>query len=175
MQVNSISNSIISTLGNPSSLVPLAIKDTLNSSGITYFSYDAGGHLEGKDRFIDEFGTQIIWLFGLPFFKKIADKTFYKMKGLSPKVDVRVAKSQDHVNFAKTVLQGSQAEEAQGALSAIDNAVKRLPEFKKLFYSKFSLATILTFISYYTLTKYKQKLTEKAVINEYMQQKAIIG
>ena len=172
MQVNNISNAIISTLGNPSSLIPMAVKDTLNSAGITYFSYDAGGKLEGKDRFIDEFGTAIIWLFGLPVFKKIADKTLYKMKKLNPEVDVRVANSAEHVEFANKILSKNSSEEAKHALSSIDTAVKRLPEFKKLFHLKFSLATILTFASYYALTKYKQKITEKAVIKEYHEQKA---
>lgn len=171
MQVNTISNTIISTLGNPSSLIPLAVKDTINSAGITYFSYDAGGKLEGKDRLIDEFGTQAIWLFGLPTFKKIADKTFYKYKKLNPNVDVRVVNSKEHVEFAKSVLK-NYSPESKETLNSIETAVNRLPEFKKLFYSKFALATILTFASYFALTKYKQKITEKAVIKDYMKQKA---
>ena len=146
MQVSSLSNSIISTLGNPESKIPLAIKDTINSSGLTYFSFDAGGKLEGKDRFIDEFGTQIIWLGGLPFFRWIADKTIYKYKGLNPDVDVRVATSQDHIDFAKKILNPSN-NEGKNMLKSINDAVDNLPTFKKLFYSKFALATILTFVS----------------------------
>lgn len=171
MQVTSISNAIISTLGNPESKIPLAIKDTINSSGLTYFSFDAGGKLEGKDRFIDEFGTQAIWLGGLPFFRYIADKTMYAYKGLNPDVDIRVAKSEDHINFAKKILEYSD-DEGKKMLSSINAAVKNLPTFKKLFYSKFALATILTFASYFALTNYKQKTTEKAVINEYLKKKA---
>ena len=171
MQVSSLSNSIISTLGNPESKIPLAIKDTINSSGLTYFSFDAGGKLEGKDRFIDEFGTQIIWLGGLPFFRWIADKTIYKYKGLNPDVDVRVATSQDHIDFAKKILNPSN-NEGKNMLKSINDAVDNLPTFKKLFYSKFALATILTFVSYFALTNYKQKTTEKAVIKEYMKKKA---
>ena len=55
-------STIYSTLGNNSSLIPLAIKDVANSSGLTAASYIAGDKHEGKDRFIDEFGTQAIWL-----------------------------------------------------------------------------------------------------------------
>lgn len=171
MQVNSISNTVISTLGNPSSLIPLAIKDVINSAGITYFSYDAGGKLEGKDRFIDEFGTQFIWLFGLPLFKKLANKTFYKMKNLNPEVDVRVAKSEAHVDFARKILNTSEQKEAKDMLSSLNNAVKRLPEFKKLFYSKFALATTLTLASYFALTKFKHHTTEKAIIKDYLAEK----
>lgn len=170
MQVSSITNSIISTLGNPESRVPLAIKDIINSSGITYFSYDNGGKLEGKDRFIDEFGTEIIWLLGLPFFKTIADKTIYPLKKHNPNVDVRVANSTDHIEFAKKVLNTCNPEE-KSIMESINKAVSKFPEFKKLFYTKFWLATILTFASYYGLTKYKQKTTEKAITKEFMKQK----
>ena len=81
---------IYSTLGNPSSLVPLAIKDVANSLGLTTGSYITGDKLEGKDRFLDEFGTEAIWLFGLPVFKKITDLTLYKALKLDPKSDVRL-------------------------------------------------------------------------------------
>lgn len=60
---------IYSILGNNESLVPLAIKDIANSFGLTTGSYITGDTLEGKDRFIDEFGTQAIWLFGIPVYK----------------------------------------------------------------------------------------------------------
>ncbi len=172
MQVSSISNAIISTLGNPESKIPLAIKDTINSSGLTYFSFDAGGKLEGKDRFIDEFGTQAIWLGGIPFFKWIADKTIYAAKKLNPDVDVRVANSKEHVDFARKILSKTSDNDGKNMLTSINNAVEKLPTFKKLFYSKFAFATLLTFISYFALTKYKQKTTEKAVIKEYMAKKA---
>ena len=64
-------SSIYSTLGNNNSLVPMAIKDIANSIGLTAGSYITGDELEGKDRFLDEFGTQAIWLFGIPAYKKI--------------------------------------------------------------------------------------------------------
>ncbi len=171
MQLNSISNIAISALGNPSSLIPLAIKDTINSTGITYFSYEAGGNLEGKDRFIDEFGTQAIWLFGLPGFKALADKTLYKLKGFNPDVDVRVVNSKEHIEFARKVMSNSDAN-SKALLEDIEKAASKYPAFKKLFYSKFILATGLTFASYFALTKYKHKSTEKAVTKQYMQKKA---
>ena len=33
--------------------------------------------MEGKDRFIDEFGTQAIWLWGIPAYKKAIDFSIY--------------------------------------------------------------------------------------------------
>ena len=49
----------------------MAIKDIANSVGLTAGSYITGDKLEGKDRFLDEFGTQAIWLFGIPAYKKL--------------------------------------------------------------------------------------------------------
>ena len=69
----STASKIYSVLGNNSSLVPLAMKDIANSCGLTAASYMAGDTHEGKDRFIDEFGTQAIWLFGIPVYKKALD------------------------------------------------------------------------------------------------------
>ena len=86
---------IYSILGNENSLVPLAIKDIANSAGLTAASYIAGDQAEGRDRFIDEFGTQAIWLFGIPFYKKLLDLAMFKSVGFDPKVDVRILKNPD--------------------------------------------------------------------------------
>jgi hypothetical protein len=83
-------STIYSTLGNNSSLIPLGIKDVANSCGLTAASYIAGDKVEGKDRFIDEFGTQAIWLGGIPAYKYILDKTLFKHAKLDPQVDVRL-------------------------------------------------------------------------------------
>ena len=69
---------VYSILGNNDSLVPLAMKDIANSMGLTAGSYITGDSVEGKDRFIDEFGTQAIWLFGIPVYKKARFRRTHK-------------------------------------------------------------------------------------------------
>ena len=69
-------STVYSKLGDNSSLVPLAIKDIANSCGLTAASYMSGDNAEGKDRFIDEFGTQAIWLWGIPVYKKLLDMLY---------------------------------------------------------------------------------------------------
>ena len=76
---------IYSTLGNANSLVPLALKDVANSVGLTASSYIIGDEAEGRDRFIDEFGTQAIWLFGIPVYKKVLDLTLFKTRASDDK------------------------------------------------------------------------------------------
>ena len=91
----STASKIYSVLGNNSSLVPLAMKDIANSCGLTAASYMAGDIHEGKDRFIDEFGTQAIWLFGIPVYKKALDFAMFKPMGFDPNVDARILKNKD--------------------------------------------------------------------------------
>ena len=90
---NITASTVYSTLGNNSSLIPLAIKDVANSCGLTAASYIAGDTVEGKDRFIDEFGTQAIWLGGIPTYKFLLDKLMFKPAKLDPNVDVRLFKN----------------------------------------------------------------------------------
>ena len=92
---------IFSTLGNGNSLVPMGIKDTANSLGLTAGSYITGQAAESQDRFIDEFGTQLIWLLGIPAYKKILDLTLFKGLGYDAGVDVRVLKDKEVFELAK--------------------------------------------------------------------------
>ena len=92
---------IYSVLGNNDSLWPMAIKDTANGLGLTAGSYITGKDAESQDRFIDEFGSQAIWLFGIPVFKRVLDLGLFKPLGLDPGVDVRVLKDQDVFELAK--------------------------------------------------------------------------
>ena len=150
---------IFSTLGNNSSLIPLGVKDVCNSLGLSTGSYVTGSKVEGKDRFIDEFGTLAIWLLGIPFFKKVIDKTVYKLARYNPNIDTRILKDPDIFQKAK-----------EHALPEFKQSFERVEKnqklFKGLFLGKFTVATALTFASYYWLTKARHKHTEQAVIKE---------
>ena len=154
---------IYSTLGNNNSLVPLAIKDIANSMGLTAGSYITGDTLEGKDRFIDEFGTQAIWLFGIPAYKKILDLTLYKALNIDPKFDVR--------NLSK-----DRAKILEKSIEYADNSIKdsivkaaKNPKFSKnLALTKFAVSTLLTIATYAGLTKYRHKQTKKAAEKEIL-------
>ena len=160
----SVTGKIYSILGNNNSLVPLAIKDVANSLGLTAGSYITGDKLEGKDRFIDEFGTQAIWLFGIPAYKKLIDLTLYKALKIDPKVDVRNLKNPEilkkAIEFAPT----------EKIAENIQNAAKNPKFTKNLAIGKFAAATLLTIFSYGALTKYRHKQTQKAAEKEILQE-----
>ena len=158
-------STIYSTLGNNSSLIPLGIKDVANSCGLTAASYIAGDKVEGKDRFIDEFGTQAIWLGGIPAYKYILDKTLFKHAKLDPQVDVRLLKNKKILELAQEF---APSEEIRKSITKAANHQKL---FKTLTLAKFAASTVLTALSYFGLTKFRHQYTEKQITKDYLDNK----
>lgn len=159
---------IYSTLGNPNSLIPLAVKDFSATGGMTASSFVTGKE-EGQDRFIDEIGTQFIWLFGIPGFKWLFDNTIFKAYGLDSKFDVRNLKNKDVFEKIKDY---APTEEVKKGLEKIG---KKQGTFKNVALWKFFISTGATVATYIGLTKAKQAYTEKKIrknlISEYNKQK----
>ena len=160
---------IYSTLGNPNSLIPLGVKDASSCLGMTAGSYATGKEEEGIDRFIDEFGTEILWLGGIPAFKWLFDKIVFKAYGFDAKIDPRNLK--DKKVFEK-IKEFAPSKEIKLNL---EKAGKNSRLFKNLAAAKFVVSTVLAAVSYVTLTRLKQKYTEnkirKNLIKEYNQKK----
>ncbi len=154
-------STIYSTLGNNSSLIPLGIKDVANSCGLTTASYIAGNKIEGKDRFIDEFGTQAIWLGGIPTYKFLLNKTIFKYANLDSEIDPRILKDKNILELAKEFAPTKQIKEN------IQKAAKQQKLFKNLALTKFAASTVLTALTYFGLTKFRHKYTENQIKKEY--------
>lgn len=165
---------IFSTLGNNSSLIPLGIKDLSNIAGMTTGSYITGDKIEGKDRFIDEAGTLVIWLGGIPFFKKVIDKTVYKLAKFNPNIDTRILQNQDILKIAKEHAVIPDVKKSFEKLISVDKIAseKNQKIFKGLAVGKFLLSTALTLGSYFALTMFRHKHTEKNIIKEFKQEEA---
>jgi hypothetical protein len=159
-------STIYSTLGNNSSMVPLAIKDIANSCGLTTASYMSGDKAEGKDRFIDEFGTQAIWLWGIPAYQKLLNVLMYKPAKIDSKVDVRILKNPDILKAAKEFAPNKEILKSLEQVSANQKLTKNLT------LAKFALSTALTALSYFGLTKFRHNYTEKQIQKEYFDKKA---
>ncbi len=158
---------IYSTLGNPNSLIPLGVKDISSCVGMTAGSY-ATGKEEGFDRFIDEFGTEGLWLGGIPTLKWIYDKTVFKAFGLDAKIDPRNLKDMDMFEKVKKY---APTEEIRKNLEKAGDK-KRL--FKNLAATKFVTSTVIAAGAYVGLTKLKQYYTDqkirKNLIKEYQEE-----
>lgn len=157
---------IFATLGNNSSLIPLGIKDISNIAGMTTGAYITGKQVEGKDRFIDEIGTSIIWLCGIPAFKWIIDKTVYKLAKFNPNIDVRILEN-------KEIFEKAKKHAAPALKEGFERIEKNQKMFKGLAIAKFAVSTVLTLDSYWGLTVFRHKHTEKAVIKEIEKEEAL--
>ena len=119
-----IGTKIVSTLGNKESLIPIMIKDGVDSTALTVKSFKEGGAVEGMDRFIDEFGTQAIWIGGIPFYKKVIDWTAYKAAKINPGVDPRIIANPEYskwaVENAKGIMSNSKTQTVKSAISDFD-------------------------------------------------------
>lgn len=167
MPIGNITSSIISTLGSPSSLAPIIVKDGVVSTSLTSYSSKAGGKVEGMDRAIDEFGTEAIWIGGIPFFKKLIDLTAYKLAKINPDVDIRVAKDKEYATWAIDNAKGAiNKKTGQSVKQALVDATQNVGKTKSLFVGKVIAATIMTLASYFALTKSKQKFTKGKVEQE---------
>ena len=154
-------SSIYSVLGNSSSLVPLAVKDIANSCGLTAASYLAGDKAEGKDRFIDEFGTQAIWLWGIPFYKKVLDLAIKYIAKIDTNIDVRILENPSIARFAK---ENAPTDEIAKNIEKVINKPKLS---KSLFVGKFLISTVMTALTYFSLTKFRHKYTEDQIKKDY--------
>lgn len=158
-----ITAKIFSTLGNSQSLVPLAIKDCANGMGMTAAS-SVTSKDEGTDRFIDEFGSEAIWLGGIPLFKKLTDKTLFKIAKLDANYDVRNLKNKDI--FEKTKEYAPTEEIKNG----IKNIAKHEKTFKNLNVAKFIISTGLALGTYNLMTDLKQKYTNNKIKKKLLKQ-----
>lgn len=154
---------IFSVLGNSQSLVPLAVKDSANCLGMTAAS-SVTSKDEGKDRFIDEVGTGLIWIGGIPVFKKIIDMTLFKVAGFDPKYDVRNLNNKDILNKTKEYAQNDKVK------SSIEKIIENPKTFKALNFTKFAVATVATLGAYNALTDYKQKYTHNKVKSKILKE-----
>ena len=160
---------MFSILGNPNSLIPLAVKDASATAGMTAGSFITGKE-EGVDRFIDEAGTEVIWLLGIPAYKKLFDKTIFKMLKLDAKFDPRNLKNKD---VFEKIKEFAPTEEIRKNLQKIEG---KQGLFKGAAGAKFVVSTAMTVLTYLGLTKFKQNYTEKKIrknlINEYNSKKS---
>ncbi len=168
MTIQAITTKVISTLGNKDSLIPIMVKDGVDSTSLTYKSFKEGGKVEGIDRAIDEFGTQAIWIGGIPFYKKLIEWTAYKAAKINPAVDPRIIADKEYSTWAlenaKGIMSNSKTQTVKQALSDClkDGGTKA----KNLYKGKIIAATALTLATFFLLTKTKQKNTKNTVIND---------
>ncbi|MDD3437268.1 MAG: hypothetical protein PHC64_08970 [Candidatus Gastranaerophilales bacterium] len=77
-------NTVISAFDTPSSLTPFVVKDIFDVTGRTVMAQNEGGKHEAREKFIEEAGTSLFWICGIPGVIWLANK-LYKHK-IDPKI-----------------------------------------------------------------------------------------
>ncbi len=165
MSPNSLTTSILSSLGNNTgSIFPMATKDLIKNQ-VTVLTYKKdGGKHDAFEKFVEENGTSLVWLGGLPLIKKLLDKTLYRAFKIDPDVDIRKLKSDssDSVEFTLNKLK-EQGKTDGAQFKALKKVSENKNITKGLFTGKFAIATGLTMFALGKIILYKQKDTEEKV------------
>ncbi len=166
----SITTKIIQQLSNNSgSVVPIAAKDTLSNCAITYIYNKEASKEDGKERAIEEFGTEVLWIGGIPLLKKLFDITVYKFFKADPDFDIRNLKKNAQGNLERLEFLAKNAPDIKQK-QVLENILKNenvQKLYKRLHVAKFITATAATLAGLSGLIIYKQKTTQKELEQKY--------
>lgn len=166
----SVTTKIIQKLSNNNgSVIPIAAKDTLSNCAITYIYDKQASKEDGRERAIEEFGTEVLWIGGIPFLKKVFDKTIYKFFKADPNFDIRNLKKNaqgklDRLEFLVNNAKDKNQKQVLENILKNDNVQKL---YKRLHVAKFLTATAATLAGLSGLIIYKQKTTQKELEEKY--------
>ncbi len=170
-----ITNGFIKTLSglgnNSDSIVPLVAKDVISDCTLIHTYKKEGGKDDVREKAIEEFGTGALWLFGIPTFKFLVDKTIYPLLGLNPNLDPRILNNKDKkFDFLKSVKKN---EVEEGVFNSLSNKAQILKKiqlpftnkqmYKGVYIGKFLSSTLLCAFALTKLIKYKQKTTDERI------------
>ena len=95
--------SIISAIGNNSSIYPLLVRDCgIEIPSKVYLTYKENENdeevqkLATRERFLDEYAGSAVWLGGIPLVERIANKII-KAKGFNPNVNIKLLKEEENL------------------------------------------------------------------------------
>lgn len=142
----------LSNLDNPT-LLQLGTKDGINIAGRTIMAKKESGDHEAREKFIEEVGTSVLWLGGIPACRWLINKTFFKAAGIDPKLSLE--------NLAKKEAGNSTKKFGKQAIKVSENIIKKYK------WANFAKTMVSIGIPFYLLAslvpKLNQNLTKKLV------------
>ena len=158
---------IISAVGNNSSVYPLIVRDcgieVPTKIAMTYnqnlkdSKQMANNAL--RERLIDEYGTSIVWLGGIPLMNAVADWGIKKL-GYDPKVNVSLLKENERQGLKYNIEKFKNL--APDEVKAMEKVLKNKSTYQKLLAGKCVVSTAIPIASMgYYLPKFNFALTDK--------------
>ena len=158
---------IISAIGNNKSIYPLIVRDcgieVPSKIALTYNqnlkdSKETANNA-ARERFIDEYGTSLVWLSGIPLMDKICNYGIRKL-GYNPDISIELLDKKQGQSLEKNIEQFKKT--APEAVKDIEKVLKNKSTFKKLLTGKFILSTAIPVaIMGFALPKMNFALTAK--------------
>ena len=158
---------IISAIGNNSSVYPLIVRDCgIEVPSKVAMTYNQNlkeskqmANNATRERLIDEYGTSIVWLGGIPVMNSICDWGIRKI-GYDPKVNTALMKegSKQGLKYNIDKFKNIAPDEVKG----MEKVLKNPKTYEKLQAGKFVLSTAIPIsIMGYFLPKFNFALTDK--------------
>ena len=158
---------VISAIGNNSSIYPLIVRDCGIENpvkiGMTYnqnlkeSKQMANNAL--RERTIDEYGSSIVWLGGIPVMNGICDWLIKKF-GYDPKVNINLLKETDNQGLKYNIDKFKKS--APDEVRSLEKVLKNKSAYQKLLAGKFVLSTAIpVLLMGYILPKSNFALTAK--------------
>lgn len=158
---------IISAIGNNSSVYPLIVRDcgieVPTKVAMTYnqnlkdSKQMANNAL--RERLIDEYGTSIVWLGGIPLMDAIGNWGIKKL-GYDPKINVLLLKEGDKQGLKYNIEKFKNL--APNEVKAMEKVLNNKSAYQKLLAGKFALSTVVPIaVMGYFLPKFNFALTDK--------------
>lgn len=155
---------MLSKLDSSTSLVPLAVKDAATVAGLVTMAYKTGGEHEAREKFIDETGTTALWLGGIPFFRKLYDKTVFKKCGLDPDISIKKIFKKDAQELNSEEITEQTRKLGKLTEKQLEKTGELIGKYKGMHIAKFLVSTILPTILILVLPKLNQKLSRKIIL-----------
>lgn len=158
---------IISAIGNNSSIYPLIVRDcgieVPTKVAMTYnqnlkdSKQMANNAL--RERLIDEYGTSVVWLGGIPLVNKVCNWGIKKL-GYDPKVNVALFKESDKQGLKYNIEKFKNLTPEE--VKSMEKVLKNKSTYQKLLAGKFILSTAIPVaVMGYFLPKFNFALTDK--------------
>ncbi len=158
---------IISAIGNNSSVYPLIVRDCgievpskviltyrQNLKDSKQMAYNAT-----RERLIDEYGTSLIWLGGIPAVSKLCDWSIKKL-GYNPNVNLSLLKENSKQGLEYNIKKFQKL--APNEVKDMEKVLKNKSTYQKLLAGKFILSTAIPVaLMGYFLPKFNFALTDK--------------
>lgn len=182
-------NSIISALDKPTSLAPFLVKDAFDVAGRTAMAQNQSGKHEAREKFIEEAGTSIFWLGGIPAGRWLGAKITKMISKINPEIHFKRINQEGVQNyfadeiestgkkkFSAEELKGINLGQKAGKVAKIRQMLKEakyVPNLSKGAYKKahiaITAASVLTNLVILSvgLPKFNLYLSRKIIANEH--------